>query len=92
MTKRSTRIALGVVLVVVLVSASLIVALTGAVIDKVRVTGYFANSNGVFVGDDVRILGVSVGKIERIEPQGTRVRIYFWYDKKYPVPADAKPP
>ena len=30
---------------------------------------YFANSNGIYAGDDVRILGVPVGKIDKIEPQ-----------------------
>ena len=55
-----------------------------------RSSAYFANSNGIFVGDEVRILGVPVGKIETIEPQPNRVKITFWYDAKYQVPADAK--
>jgi phospholipid/cholesterol/gamma-HCH transport system substrate-binding protein len=59
-------------------------------ISRRYVVGYFANSSGLFVGDEVRILGVPVGKIDRIEPEGTRVKISFWYDDKYPVPADAK--
>ena len=28
--------------------------------------GYFANTNGLYVGDEVRILGVAVGAIEAI--------------------------
>ena len=55
-----------------------------------RVTAYFANSNGIFVGDEVRILGVPVGKIDSIEPQPERVKITFWFDDQYKVPADAK--
>ena len=51
---------------------------------------YFDNSNGIFPGDDVRILGVPVGKIDKIEPQPERVKITFWFDDKYKVPADAK--
>jgi phospholipid/cholesterol/gamma-HCH transport system substrate-binding protein len=58
--------------------------------DRTAMVGYFANSNGIFVGDDVRIRGVNVGKIEKIEPEPTRVKISFWLDSKYPVPADAK--
>ncbi|WP_232078949.1 MCE family protein [Mycobacterium florentinum] len=58
-------------------------------INRKKVVAFFANSNGVFVGDDVEILGVPVGKIERIEPQGDRVKISFWYDDKYQVPANA---
>ena len=45
---------------------------------------YFTNSNGIFVGDDVRILGVAVGKIDKIEPQPERVKITFWYDGQVP--------
>src|SRR5260370_20321722 len=54
------------------------------------VVGYFDNSNGVFPGDDVRIRGVPVGKVEKIEPQPLRSKISFWFDRKYKVPADAK--
>ena len=31
-----------------------------------------------------------VGKIDKIEPQPDRVKITFWYNDKYKVPADAK--
>jgi phospholipid/cholesterol/gamma-HCH transport system substrate-binding protein len=57
---------------------------------RIHVVAYFQNSNGVFVGDDVRIRGVNVGKIDAIEPQPTRVKITFWVDGAYPVPADVK--
>jgi phospholipid/cholesterol/gamma-HCH transport system substrate-binding protein len=58
--------------------------------DRVEVTAYFDNSNGVFAGDDVRIRGVNVGKIEKIEPEPDRVKITFWFEGQHPVPADAK--
>ena len=57
---------------------------------RTHVVGYFDNANGIFVGDAVEILGVAVGKIDKIEPQPDRVKISFWYDDKYKVPADAK--
>jgi phospholipid/cholesterol/gamma-HCH transport system substrate-binding protein len=60
------------------------------VVSRVNVVAYFDNSNGIFVGDDVVILGVPVGKIEKIEPQPERAKISFWYDDKYKVPADAQ--
>ena len=56
---------------------------------KTHVVAYFDNSNGIFPGDEVRILGVPVGAIERIEPQPQRAKISFWVDDKYQVPADA---
>jgi phospholipid/cholesterol/gamma-HCH transport system substrate-binding protein len=58
-------------------------------INRTNVVGYFQNSNGIYVGDDVRILGVNVGRIDKIEPQPNQVKISFWYDSKYKVPADA---
>ena len=58
--------------------------------NRTTVVAYFDNSNGIFAGDEVRILGVPVGKIDKIEPEPDRVKITFWYDGKYKVPADAK--
>ena len=62
---------------------------TSDTINRTNVVAYFENSNGIYEGDDVRILGVNVGRIEKIEPQPDRVKISFWYDDKYKVPADA---
>ncbi|WP_319448758.1 MULTISPECIES: MCE family protein [unclassified Mycobacterium] len=87
---RYTRLALAAVLTVLLVAGVLTLTPSNASVDRVHVVGYFANSNGIFVGDEVRILGVPVGKIEKIEPEPQRVRISFWYGQKYRVPADAK--
>ncbi|MCV7109190.1 MCE family protein [Mycolicibacterium chitae] len=78
-----------VVLIAVLIGA-LVTVWPGDGLRRITVEGYFANSNGIFVGDEVRILGVTVGKIESIEPQATRVKIRFSYPAKYEVPADAK--
>ncbi|OBF29733.1 mammalian cell entry protein [Mycobacterium sp. ACS4331] len=58
--------------------------------NRTNVVAYFENSNGIYVGDDVRIRGVTVGRIEAIEPQPTQVKVSFWVDSAHPVPADAK--
>jgi phospholipid/cholesterol/gamma-HCH transport system substrate-binding protein len=87
---RYSRIALAAVLTVLLVAGVLTLTTSSAGANRVHVVGYFANSNGIFAGDEVRILGVPVGKIDKIEPEPQRVKISFWYDEKYPVPADAK--
>src|ERR1700758_4181018 len=81
--------ALATTLALVLV-AGLFVAMRADVAARTVVVGYFENSNGVFAGDDVRIRGVPVGKVEKIEPQPLRAKIWFWFDSKYKVPADAK--
>ncbi|MGV0772942.1 MCE family protein [Mycobacterium syngnathidarum] len=55
-----------------------------------RVVAYFENSNGIFEGDDIMILGVRIGKIDKIEPQPTQVKVSFSFNDRYKVPADAK--
>ena len=86
---RNARIGLALVLVIML-GAGLLVALgsTGRTA-RTRVTAYFENTNGLYPGDEVRILGVPVGKIDTIQPQPERVKVEFWFDARYRVPADA---
>lgn len=67
-----------------------VVAANRAGFGRTHLVAYFDNSNGIFVGDEVRIVGVPVGEIDRIEPQPTQVKISFWLHDKYKVPADAK--
>jgi phospholipid/cholesterol/gamma-HCH transport system substrate-binding protein len=84
------RIALAALLGVSLIAGIGLVVRDETVVDRVHVVGFFPNSNGIFAGDEVRVLGVPVGKIDTIEPQPQRVKISFWYNAKYKVPADAK--
>jgi phospholipid/cholesterol/gamma-HCH transport system substrate-binding protein len=79
-----------VVLVLALLGGVAMVLRASMSINRTQLVAYFANTNGVFVGDEVRILGVPVGKIDAIEPGPDHVKVSFWYDSKYPVPADAK--
>jgi phospholipid/cholesterol/gamma-HCH transport system substrate-binding protein len=88
-TSRNARLGLAALLVLVLIAGLVVVLRSAGAINRMHVTGYFANSNGIFAGDEVRILGVPVGKIDKIEAQPERVKITFWYDSKYKVPADA---
>ncbi|BBX26233.1 MCE family protein [Mycolicibacterium alvei] len=82
------RAGLAVALVAALVGGFMAVRSTEAA-GRTHIVGYFDNSNGLFVGDQVRILGVAVGRIDRIEPEPHRAKIHFWVDRRYPVPADA---
>ncbi|SBS79085.1 Virulence factor Mce family protein [uncultured Mycobacterium sp.] len=90
MNKPYLRISLVVTLVLLLVGGGIVVVRANESISRTNITAYFANTNGLFVGDEVRLLGVPVGKIDSIEPQPQRVKVQFWVDRKYPVPADAK--
>lgn len=53
-------------------------------------SAYFAEANGLFVGDEIRILGVAVGVVDKIEPQPTSSKVTFSVDKQYAIPADAR--
>jgi phospholipid/cholesterol/gamma-HCH transport system substrate-binding protein len=61
-------------------------AVTG---DKITVTAYFADSAGLFEGNDVGVLGVPVGKVTDIEPEGDRVKVTLEIDADQAIPADA---
>src|SRR5690625_888818 len=92
MNSRNTKsgLALALVLLLLLIGGVLAVARPDSTIGRTTATAYFAESTGLYSGDDVVILGVRVGKIEKIEPEPTRVKITFWYRNKYKVPADTK--
>ncbi|MGV0714955.1 MCE family protein [Mycolicibacterium sp. XJ662] len=86
----SIRLTVTCLLVAILVAALVVALRTDEAARRINVVAYFTNSNGIFVGDEVRILGVPVGRIDSIEPEPTRVKISFSYDGIYDVPADAK--
>lgn len=87
---RNTKIGVAVVLVLTMLTGFAVLLRSGGPLHRTNIVAYFDNSNMIFVGDDVRILGVPVGRIAKIEPEAQRVKISFWYDSKYKVPADAK--
>lgn len=56
---------------------------------NMTVTALMADSAGLFVGNDVGVLGVPVGTVTSIKPEGTHVRVTMSIDGDQPVPADA---
>jgi phospholipid/cholesterol/gamma-HCH transport system substrate-binding protein len=85
-----SRKVLATTLVVLLISGVVVLMRATDQTARTVVVGYFDNSSGLFAGDDVRIRGVSVGKVDKIEPQPLRSKITFWFDRKYKVPAQAQ--
>lgn len=83
------RMLLAGVLTLILVGATFVVTGAMAWTSHTTVVGYFDNSTGLFAGDAVRIRGVPVGKVDKIEPQPLRSKITFWFDRRYKVPAGA---
>jgi len=54
-----------------------------------EVTAYFDDSAGLFVGNDVGVLGVPVGEVTKIEPAGDKVKVTFEItDEDVSIPKD----
>ncbi|QIV79993.1 MCE family protein [Mycolicibacterium frederiksbergense] len=90
--KRSgfVRLLLAAVLVSTLTAGAFVVNNAVGQRNRIHVEAYFTNTNGLFVGDDVRIRGVNVGRIESIEAQPASVKVMFWVEEQYEVPAEVK--
>ena len=59
--------------------------------DEVRtVTAHFPRAVSVYEGSEVRILGVKVGRVTAVVPEGNSVRVEMEYDAEEKLPADAK--
>ena len=76
-----------------LVTAAAVLATSGCGLggepEKIEVKAHFADAAGLFVGNDVGVLGVSVGEVTAVEPMGDRVLVTMEVDADQPVPADA---
>lgn len=79
------------------VAAGVVVALvaTAAAVmwpsdDVKTVTATFPRTVALYEGSEVKILGVTVGEVVTVDPQGENVRVRFTYDAETKVPADAK--
>ena len=79
------------------VAAALVVALIGwgiygavSNIGKTHVTAYFPATSGLYKGDDVRVMGVKVGKIDSIDPGKDRATVKMTIDRGVDIPADAR--
>lgn len=55
-----------------------------------RLVAHFTRAVGIHEGSDVRVLGVRVGRVVRVKPEGRTVRVEMRYDAAERFPADAK--
>ncbi len=76
------------VLVTVLVGAFGLTLVGGD--DTRTLTASFPRTVSLYVGSDVRVLGVPVGRVESVTPQATDVKVTMSYDAAVKVPADAR--
>jgi virulence factor Mce-like protein len=54
------------------------------------ITAYFPTTTAIYPGDEVRVSGVKVGKIDSIKPEGTQAKMTLKIDHGVAIPADAK--
>ncbi len=54
------------------------------------VTAHFPRAVSVYEGTDVRVLGVNVGEVTAVTPEGNSVRVEMEYDGDVDLPEDAK--
>ncbi len=80
-------------LVPLVVAALVVAALVAFVFDgghQKTLTADFPRTVSLYVGSDVRVLGVPVGKVDSVTPSGTQVIVKMHYDPSVQIPADAK--
>jgi phospholipid/cholesterol/gamma-HCH transport system substrate-binding protein len=75
---------------VVLLAAGTVFLVRQTYFGPTRITAYFTSATGIYPGDEVRVLGVKVGRITAIEPAGAQARMTLDVDRDVPIPADAK--
>lgn len=83
---------------IVAATAALLVALCAAsaaflvrerVYPATTITAFFTAATAIYPGDEVRVSGVKVGRINSIEPTGGQVKVVFTVDRGIAIPAGA---
>lgn len=82
------RFTVGAVVVVLAVAAVVTWLTLGG--PGTHITAQFTRAVGVYVGSDVRVLGVRVGTITEVTPTGRTVTVGMDIDAEYDIPVDAK--
>jgi virulence factor Mce-like protein len=75
--------------VIALLVVTGVVWMFGSAGEAKTVTAYFPRAVSVYEGSDVRVLGIPVGRVEQVVPEGTKVKVVMTYDQDVKIPADA---
>ncbi|MGQ4597889.1 MCE family protein [Nocardia sp. R6R-6] len=55
-----------------------------------RITADFENIAGIYEGNPITVLGLDVGKVDKVVPKGTLVEVHMSLDKNVKIPKDAE--
>jgi virulence factor Mce-like protein len=83
-----SRKVLAIVVALLLLTATFLVFQGGS--DTRTVTAYFDRTVSIYPGSELRVMGVRIGTVTAVVPEGDRVRVVMEYDAEYKLPADAK--
>ena len=79
---------LAIAVAVLLVGATLFVFVGGN--EERTVTAHFSRAVAIYPGSEVRLMGVRIGTVDAVVPEGSSVRVEMHYDATYKLPAAAK--
>ncbi|WP_432827668.1 MCE family protein [Dactylosporangium sp. CA-092794] len=85
---RVRRIVTFAVAAVVVAGVALVV--TGSGHPQRRLVAHFTSAVGITSGSSVRVLGVRIGEVISVRPEGRTVRVEMRYDAGWPIPAGAQ--
>lgn len=78
----------------IVVVAALVLGAIGAFVFDARsgrtVSAYFSTATGLYVGDDVKVLGVRVGQVTKIVPQGDSAMVVMEVHRDEKIPSGAR--
>jgi phospholipid/cholesterol/gamma-HCH transport system substrate-binding protein len=82
-----TVVAAVIAVVLILVAAGAMFLRGGE--ENYKVTAFFPRAIGLFTRSTVRVLGVEVGRVSAVEPEGDRVRVEMEISESTKIPKDA---
>lgn len=80
---------MAVAIVVVLVAVAAWFGWRAAQPTPISLTAYFADTTGLYIGNEVQYLGVPIGHVVRIDPRGTSMAVRMQIDSGSTIPRDA---
>lgn len=80
--------ALAIAVAVLLVASTFFLFLGGG--ETRHVTAHFSRAVAIYPGSELRLMGVRIGQVDSVVPEGDSVRVEMSYDASYRLPANAK--